>query len=200
MIPGFSKRLGWERGWKSCMANLKTEDPKMQMQLKWTIKWKKVATPPFLHQPPSFLSPLSSKKFLYPPSDSIFGRSYPPPPLIRGGGFQLWRYYVHVISVFEWSLFYVSQNITHSTKAHPFSPNQLTTLGFCMQVPILMIMAYVIGIQGKKRPLNLVLISHKYSQRIFTLHSVKDVKTCFHCNQKVKKLKVVWKIMVLVKN
>ena len=23
MIPGFSIRLGWERGWKSCMANSK---------------------------------------------------------------------------------------------------------------------------------------------------------------------------------
>ena len=41
---------------------------------------KKVATAPFLHQPsPPFsgLSPL--------PSDSIFGRSYPPPPFKRGG-------------------------------------------------------------------------------------------------------------------
>ena len=23
MIPGFSTRVGWERGWKSCMANSK---------------------------------------------------------------------------------------------------------------------------------------------------------------------------------
>ena len=54
---------------------------------------KKSGNPPFLHQPPfSGLFPLSSKKFrtsLSSPSDSIFGKSYPPPPpfsLIRGGG------------------------------------------------------------------------------------------------------------------
>ena len=50
------------------------------------------------------------------------------------------------------------------TEANPFSPNQLTTLGFHMQIPILMIMAYVVEIHGKKRPINLVLISHKYQQ------------------------------------
>ena len=38
MIPGFSKRLGWECGWKSCMADSKTEDPKMWMRLNWTVK------------------------------------------------------------------------------------------------------------------------------------------------------------------
>ena len=59
----------------------------------------------------------------------------------------------------------VSHNTTLGTKAHPFSPNQLTKLGFHMQVPILMIMAYVIGIHREKMPMNLVLISHKYSQR-----------------------------------
>ena len=76
-------------------------------------------------------------------------------------------YYVHVISVLSKSPFYhiyltVSHNISHRQN---FSPNQLPTLGFHMQVPTLTIMAYVIGIHGKKRPLNLVLISHKYSQR-----------------------------------
>ena len=47
----------------------------------------------------------------------------------------------------------------------------------------------------------LVFISHKYSQRDINLglNSVADVKTCFLCNQKVKKLSVVCKIMVLVK-
>ena len=48
---------------------------------------KKVATPSFLHQPPfSGLSPLSSKTFHTPRSDSSFGRSYPPPLNKRGGG------------------------------------------------------------------------------------------------------------------
>ena len=61
-----------------------------------------------------------------------------------------------------------------------------------MEIPIMMIMTYIIGIHGKKRPMNLVLISHKYSQRNTKgLHVVTDVKTCFRCNQKVKKLNVV---------
>ena len=59
-------------------------------------------------------------------------------------------------------------------------------------------MVYVIEIHGKKRPMNLVLIIHKETLTQ-GLHSVKDVKTCFRCNQKAKKLNV-WKIMVLVKN
>ena len=46
----------------------------------------------------------------------------------------------------------------------PFSPNQLTTLEFHMQIPILMVMANVIEIHRKKRPMNLVLISHKYPE------------------------------------
>ena len=48
----------------------------------------KVATPHFYINPPplSSLSPLPSKKNCTPPGDSIFGRSYPPPPLIRGVG------------------------------------------------------------------------------------------------------------------
>ena len=51
---------------------------------------KKVATLPhfYINSPPFFsgLSPLSSKKFCTSPSDSFFGRSYP--PLIRRGGGQ----------------------------------------------------------------------------------------------------------------
>ena len=63
------------------------------------------------------------------------------------------------------------------TWTHPFSPNQLTTLGFHIQIPILMIMASVIVIHGKKRPLNLVLISHKYSQRNSNL----EITFCHRC-------------------
>ena len=69
-------------------------------------------------------------------------------------------YYVHVIKVSVIGVINVSHNITHSTKADmltymfylntPFSPNQLTTLAFHMQMPILMIMGYIIGIHGKK--------------------------------------------------
>ena len=103
----------------------------------------------------------------------------------------------------------VSHNITHSTKAdmltHMFYlDTRLFTqpLGFHMQIPILMIMAYVIGIHGKKRPMNLVLINYKYSQRNANLGITffADMKTCFYCNQNDEKLNVEWKIMVLVKN
>ena len=66
----------------------------------------------------------------------------------------------------------VSHNITRSTKAdmltHMFYQDQLTTLTtleFHMQIPILMIMANVIEIHGKKKPMNMVYISYKYSQR-----------------------------------
>ena len=50
---------------------------------------EKVATPPFLQEPPPFQGyPPFLVKFLIPPPppprDSIFGRSYPlPPPLIK---------------------------------------------------------------------------------------------------------------------
>ena len=63
------------------------------------------------------------------------------------------------------------------TQTHPFSPNQLTILGFPMQIPILMIMAYIIAIHGEKRPMNLVLISQKYSQRNTNL----GIKFCHRC-------------------
>ena len=68
-------------------------------------------------------------------------------------------YYAHVISVLSKSPFYhiyvtVSHKITHSTKADmlthmfyldttPFHINQLTAVGFYMQIPILMIMAHI---------------------------------------------------------
>ena len=61
-----------------------------------------MATPPFLHQHPPPLSGLS------PPSDSIFGRSYPPPPLIRGWGGEglddvaTMDYFVLRDSIFLW--------------------------------------------------------------------------------------------------
>ena len=71
----------------------------------------------------------------------------------------------------------VSHNITGNTKADPFSPNQLTILGFHLQVPILMIMACIIRIHGKNRPMNLVLISHKYSQRNTNL----EITFCHRC-------------------
>ena len=54
---------------------------------------------------------------------------------------------------------------------------QLTMLGFHMQISILMIIAYVIEIYGKKRPMNLVLISHKYLQRNTNL----GITFCHRC-------------------
>ena len=81
----------------------------------------------------------------------------------------------------------VSHNMTHSTEADmlnhmfyldkPFSPNQLTTLWFHMQIPILIIMAYVKETNRKKRPMNLVLISHKYSKRNTNL----GITFCYRC-------------------
>ena len=78
MIPGFSTRLGWERGWKSCMANSKDWRSENASAIELNCKVvKKAATPPFLHQPPpptfSGSSPLSSKKFRIAP---------PPPPQV----------------------------------------------------------------------------------------------------------------------
>ena len=53
----------------------------MQLNCKVIKKWQ----PPISTSTPlSGLSPLSSKIFGIPPSDSIFGKSYP--PLIRAGG------------------------------------------------------------------------------------------------------------------
>ena len=64
-----------------------------------------------------------------------------------------------------------------STQTHPFSPNRLTPLVFHMQIPILMRMTYVIGIHGKKAPMNLILISNKYSQRNTNL----GITICLRC-------------------
>ena len=51
----------------------------MLLNYKVIKKWQPPPPPPFLHQLPfSGLSPLSSKKLRTLPSDSIFGRSYPP--------------------------------------------------------------------------------------------------------------------------
>ena len=57
-----------------------------------------------------------------------------------------------------------SHNVTHSTIA-PSSLNPLSTPGLHMQVPAWMIMTFFIKIKGEKRPINLVLVSHKYLQR-----------------------------------
>ena len=93
----FSTRLGWKRGWKSCMADSKDWRSENVNAIKLNCKIvKKFATPLHfcINPPPPFsgLSPLSTKKFRIPPSsDTIFGRSYPP-PFNKGGGvvwFQL---------------------------------------------------------------------------------------------------------------
>ena len=74
--------------WESCMANSKgwrserykgnlTPPPThTQSKCDWTLLWsnKKVATPPFLHQPPKW---------------PIFFEGHSPPSLIRGEGFRL---------------------------------------------------------------------------------------------------------------
>ena len=63
MIPGFSTRLGWEHGWKSCMANSKDWRSENVNMIELNCKAvKKVATPHFYINPPFLgLSPLSSK-------------------------------------------------------------------------------------------------------------------------------------------
>ena len=91
MIPGFSTRLGWERGWKSYMDNSKDWRSENEHAIELNCKIvKKVATPPLF----SGLSPISSKKISHPPSDSIFGSPTPSPLLIRKGGSnygKVWR-------------------------------------------------------------------------------------------------------------
>ena len=88
MIPGFSTRLGWERGWKSCMANSKdwrSENVNMMIELNCKVV-KKVATP----QPFQVYLPFLAKNFVPHPIDSNFGRSYSPAfNKGEGGGFQL---------------------------------------------------------------------------------------------------------------
>ena len=91
MIPGFSTRLGWEHGWKSCMANSKDWRSENVNAIELNRKVvKKVATPPppFPHQPPpsfSGLSSLSRKKFGTPQVTQFLGDATPP-PFNKGGG------------------------------------------------------------------------------------------------------------------
>ena len=57
----------------------------MWLNCKVTKKWQSSPSSPFLYQTPLFrFIPTFWQKNSKPPSDSIFGRSYP--PLIRGGG------------------------------------------------------------------------------------------------------------------
>ena len=90
IIPGFSTRLGWKRGWKSCMANSKDWRSENVNVIEWSCKIvKKVATSPFYISPPfQVYLPFLAKEFSSPlPSDSVFGRSKTSsPPLIRRGG------------------------------------------------------------------------------------------------------------------
>ena len=96
--------------WESCMANSKgwrserykgnlTPPPThTQSKCDWTLLWsnKKVATPPFLHQPPPLLfqvyPPFLPKNFVPPPPPRkwpIFFEGHSPTSLIRGEGFRL---------------------------------------------------------------------------------------------------------------
>ena len=95
MIPGFSTRLGWERGWRSCTAhnskdwrseNVNVIELNCKVVKKFVTPSISTANPPFQVYP-HFLA----KIFLppSPPSNSIFGRSYPLPPSLLKGGFQL---------------------------------------------------------------------------------------------------------------
>ena len=83
MIPGFSTRLGWERGLKSYIANSKDWRSKNLNVIELNCKVvTKVATP----SPSQVYPPFLAKYFAPPlPSDPIFGRSYLP-LLIRVGG------------------------------------------------------------------------------------------------------------------
>ena len=82
MIPGFSTRFGWERGWKSCMNNSKDWRPENVNVIELNCKVvKKVATLPFLHHPPPsppFLFrfiPCSSKEFCTPQVTQVWLQS-----------------------------------------------------------------------------------------------------------------------------
>ena len=97
MTLGFGTRLWWEHEWYSCMANSKDWRSKKVNVVELNCKVvKKVATPHFYINPPLFkFIPPFSQKNSFPPSDSIFGRSYPLPPTfnkvqVRGGGFGGW--------------------------------------------------------------------------------------------------------------
>ena len=91
MILGFSTKLGWGRGWKSCMANSKDWRSENVNAIELNCKVvKKVATaPPFLHQPPlsRFITPFLAKKFVpLQVTKFLEGPTPPPAPLIRGRG------------------------------------------------------------------------------------------------------------------
>ena len=85
MIPGFSTRLWWEAGSKSCMINSKDWRSKNVnvIELNCKVVKKKWQPPPFLHQTPfTSLSPLSSKRSHTPtPQVTQFLESptHPPP-------------------------------------------------------------------------------------------------------------------------
>ena len=82
MILGFSTRLGWGREWKSCMANSKDwrSEKLNAIELNCNVV-KKVTTPLF-----QVYTPFLAKNFVPPPSDAIYGRSYPPSPFNKGRG------------------------------------------------------------------------------------------------------------------
>ena len=103
MIPGFSTRLGWERRWKSFMANSKdwrsenVNAPELNCKVV-----KKVATPPlpppFVHQRPLFrsISPFK-QKISYPPQVTQFLEGPTPQPPWGGGGSN----YEHPLVIFQ---------------------------------------------------------------------------------------------------
>ena len=95
MIPGFSTRLGWERGWKSCMA--KSKDRRSEnvnvIELNCNVV-KKVATPlppPYLHQAPlfRFIPPFLAKISSLPKWINFC--KVLPTSLFNNGGWEGWR-------------------------------------------------------------------------------------------------------------
>ena len=79
MIARFSTRLGWECGWKCCMANSKDwrSENLNAIELSCEVV-KKVATPPFLHQPPHPTPPLLLFRFIPPPKWLNFWKDLSP--------------------------------------------------------------------------------------------------------------------------
>ena len=75
MIPGFSTRLGWERGWRSFMANSKdwrSENVNMiELNCKVVKKWQPSPPPPISTSAPPFQ--------VYPP---ILAKNFVPPNVI----------------------------------------------------------------------------------------------------------------------
>ena len=109
MIARFSTRLGWECGWKCCMANSKDwrSENLNAIELSCEVV-KKVATPPISTSTPP-PHPSTAPFQVYPP---ILAKHFVPPPPKwlnfwkdlspfnkgvggeEGGGFQLWNAYV----------------------------------------------------------------------------------------------------------